>query len=334
MKKKRRSIFGTLIVVVMTLGLSVSQATAIELRFGHTGVQGGYIYLVGEKFKENIEKLSGGDIIVTVFPNSQLGGNAEMLGQCKKGSLDFYMSDYIAAAFGAKSGKPFFVGFSPFLYRDQEHLNKFVASTAFKEMMGAVENEAGIKWLGLLGDRSPRALTTRHKMVIMPDDLKGLKIRTPRIPSIMETFKGWGASISVLSVPELYNGLKQKMVDGQDNGIEWVTDFKLYEVQKYYIAIDYIRSALGVWLNMEKWNSLNPTQQEVINKSTLLTREWANPYLREKVILNGYELLRQKGVTVVIPPLKAWIESTQKVVNTLDGEMWPKGLYEKIQKIK
>lgn len=331
MKKTKQIVVMATVVVTMILFISTAQANALTLRFAHVAVAG-HMYQVGEKLIENIEELSGGEIKVQHFPASQLGNLPQMLGQLRKGTVDLFKSDY-GLIMIAKGGKPFIVGFSPYLYRDQAHFEKFVASALFKEMMGAVEKENGIKWIGLLGNRTPRALTTRHKMVLVPDDIKGIKIRVPKVSGIPESFEGWGASIGVVTAAEMYNALKQKVVDGQENGIEVVVDFKLYEVQKYYTAIDYVRSSEGLWMNTEKWNSLSSAHKEVIVNATKLTRVRANQSLREKM-LEWFDFCRDKGMTIVMPPMKPWIEASRKVIQELDGKVWPKGLYAKIQSIK
>ena len=332
MKNLKKGLLAVLLILSIALGLGTASANALTLRFAHVGTHGSLMFLVGEKLKENIETLSQGEIKVDVFPAGQLGNLPQMVGQVKKGSIDLF-KDHVGLSMIIKGGKDFGVIFAPYLFRDQEHLHKFIASPLFKDMMGKVEQENGIKCLGLIMDRAPRALTTRHKMALVPDDLKGLKIRAPKAPSIFQVFKIWGASPTVVAAPEMYNALKQKVVDGQDNGIDVVADWKLYEVQNYYTAIDYSRSAEVLWVNQQKWDSLSATHKEVIQKATERTAEWATQGLMSK-ILGSYWLAQERGMTIVMPPLKPWIDSSRKVLEELEGKMWSEGLYAKIQGIK
>jgi TRAP-type C4-dicarboxylate transport system substrate-binding protein len=92
-------------------------------------------------------------------------------------------------------------------------------------------------------------------------------------------------------------------------------------------------SAESLWINQKSWESLNAAQQEIIIKAAKVSRDWGNKELNTK-ILEWFELCRQKGMTIVMPPLDAWKKASQKIVADLDGKEWPKGLYDEIQKIK
>lgn len=256
----------------------------------------------------------------------------QLFGQLKKGAIDIFKTDVVVVSM-VGGGKGLAVLFAPYLFRDQDHFKKFCESPIFKGMMGELEKENGIKWIGLFGDRSPRGVSTRNKMVLVPDDLKGQKLRTPRVSIINKILTGWGASVAVVAVPELYSSLKQKVVDGQDNGIDAVDGFKLYEVQKYFTATDHVRSSEGLWMNQQKWDSLSPTHQEMIIEAAEVARAWVNEKLREKTFI-WFDRVREHGMTIVMPPLKPWIDASGKVIEEFDGKAWPKGLYKKIQNIK
>ena len=320
------------ITIILAFFLAISHANALTLRFAHVAVQGSYLYKVGEKLKENIEKISNGEIEVKVFPAGQLGNLPQMMGQLKKGSIDL-LKDHVGLTGIIEGGKDFFVIFAPYLFRDQAHLRKFMASSVFEDMMSKVEKANGIKSLGYIDSRAPRAISTRQKMVIVPDDLKGLKMRAPKVSAIPAIFKLWGASLAVVAAPEMYNALKQKVIDGQDNGIDIVADWKLYEVQKYFTAIDYSRAAECLWINQKKWDALRTSEQEAIKKATLATADWADGYFKD-VTQNAYNLCRDEGMVVVMPPLKPWYSSSEKVIKELDGKIWPAGLYQKIHNLK
>jgi len=287
---------------------------------------------VGVKFKESVEKLSGGDIQVDLFPGGQLGNLPQMFGQLKKGSIDLFKTDVVVASM-VGGAKGLSIMFAPYLFRDQAHFEKFCESQIFKEMMQELEEKNGIKWVGLLGDRSPRAITTRNKMVLVPDDLKGQKLRTPTVTAIDKVLIGWGASVAVVAVPEMYNAMKQKVVDGQDNGIEVVAGMKFWEVQKHYTATDHVRSSEGVWMNQKRWDSLTPIQRDVVLGAAKMAREFGNQRLQESTLL-WFDSSRDNGMTIVMPPLKPWIDASKKVIEDLDGKVWPKGLYARIQSIK
>ena len=332
MKKTKQIVFMATVVVTMILFISTAEAKALTLRFAYVAPIGTINHEVGEKFKESVEKLTGGEIKVNLFPGGQLGNLPQMFGQLKKGSIDLFKTDVVVASMvgGAKS---LCVLAAPYLFRGQAHFEKFCKSQLFKELASEIETKNGIRWIGLLADRSPRAVTTRNKMILVPDDLKGQKIRAPKATILSKVVKGWGASAAIVAVPEMYNAMKQKVVDGQENGLEIVDGMKLYEIQKYFTATDHMLSAECLWMNQKRWDSLNPTQQEVIVKAAKIAREYGNQRLKEATLM-WFDRCRENGMTIVMPPLKPWIDASKKVIEDLDGKEWPKGLYAKIQSIK
>ena len=328
---KKSGLFVVMINIVILL-CAFASSEALTLRFAHMGVHGSYLFQVGEQLRENIERYSNGEIDVKVFPAGQLGNLPQMMGQLKKGSIDL-LKDHVGLTGIIEGGKDFFIVFAPYLFEDQNHLRKFMASPIFDEMMRKVETANGIKSLGYICSRSPRAISTRQKMVLVPDDLKGLKMRAPKVSAIPEIFAMWGASLTVVAATEMYNALKQKVIDGQDNGIDIVADWKLYEVQNYYSAIDYSRAAECLWFNQQKWDSLTASQRDVIERASTATANWADEYFKS-VTLNAYLRCQDEGMTIVMPPLKPWHTSAEKVIEELDGKMWTGGLYDKIHKVR
>lgn len=321
----------TIISVQFLLSISELQA-AVTLRFAYIAPVGTINHEVGERFKHSVESLSKGGMTVNLFPGGQLGDLPQMFGQLKKGTIDLFKTDVgVSAMVGG--GKALGVVFAPYVFRDQGHFTRFCSSDVFKELMGEIEKLNGIKWGGLLADRSPRALTTRNKMVIVPDDCKGQKVRAPNVTSIDKIILAWGASVGVVSAGEMYYALKQKMVDGQENGIDIVYGMKLYEVQKHYTATDHVRSAEGLFVNQKSWDSLDASQQEIVGKAAQAARAWGNSKLNEETAM-WFDLCRQTGMTVVMPPLEPWIKASRKTIDELDGVEWPKGLYDKILAIK
>ena len=119
-----------------------------------------------------------------------------------------------------RGGKDFNALFAPYVFRDHGHFRAFIQSQTFRDMLAPVERDAGFKYVGYVSDRTPRQLTTANRKVLTPADMKGLKIRVPETPTILETMKAWGASPTPIPAAELYLAMKQGLVDGQDNGFD------------------------------------------------------------------------------------------------------------------
>jgi tripartite ATP-independent transporter DctP family solute receptor len=327
-----RHILIAVIIATITVMVGIVPASAETLKLAYVAPVGTINHEVGEQFKAQVENLSGGQIKVNLFPGGQLGNLPQLFGQLKKGAIDLFKTDVVVASL-VGGGKSLHVLAAPYLFRDQNHFETFCSSSLFKGLVKEIEEKNGVQWIGLLADRSPRAVTTRNKMVLTPDDIKDQKIRGPKATCLSKVVRGWGASVVILPASEIYTGLKQKVADGQENGLEVVHGMKLYEVQKYYTATDHMLSAESLWMNQQKWNALNADQKELIVKAAKMARDWGNRRLHEKT-LEWFDVCRANGMTIIMPPLKAWIEASQKVIADLDGNEWPEGLYSKIQSVK
>ena len=69
--------------------------------------------------------------------------------------------------------------------------------------------------------------------------MKGLKLRTPPIESIIEAMKALGANPVSIPYGDTYMALKTNVADGQENPLANIGDMKFFEVQKYMTMIDY-----------------------------------------------------------------------------------------------
>jgi len=49
--------------------------------------------IYAEKFAEEVERLSDGTMLISVYPNSVLGGDRELLESCKEGDIPFVVQN-------------------------------------------------------------------------------------------------------------------------------------------------------------------------------------------------------------------------------------------------
>jgi TRAP-type C4-dicarboxylate transport system substrate-binding protein len=198
-------------------------------------------------------------------------------------------------------------------------------------MIAETEKEAKIKYIGWVADRSPRLITTSSRKVIVPDDLKGLKLRVPLVKPIKIVMEAWGATPTPLSASEMYMAMKQGVVDGQDNGFDAIYGAKYYEVQKYVSPINYIRSGLTVVISDMVWKKLTPDEQQALLDAVQPTDEWASKR-NDEIVAKSIVGVKEKGMEILEPDLEAFMSSAAEIVKEkLDGDIWPAGLYEKVR---
>ncbi len=186
---------------------------------------------------------SSGRLSVTVFSNSQLGGDPEMLSQLRAGGIELLAAPSMTlSTLVPLSGLPS-VGFA-FQSYDQ-------VWAAMDGGVGDVVREAiaktGIVPMKRMWDNGFRQITSSSsRQLISVDDLKGFKIRVPVTALLTSLFSGLGALPSSISYSELYSALQTHIVEGQENPLAQVSTGKLYEVQKYCALSNHCWS--GYWV--------------------------------------------------------------------------------------
>ncbi|MDZ4280622.1 MAG: TRAP transporter substrate-binding protein [Hydrogenophaga sp.] len=287
---------------------------------------------IAERFAKEVADRTQGQLKIQSFGAGQLGNLPQNYAGLRTGQIDMMLADTGTLAL-ARDGKDFNALFAPYVFRDNAHFRAFIQSDTFRQMLAPVEQAAGFKYVGYVSDRPPRQLTTSNRKVMTPDDMKGLKVRVPETPAILEVMKGWGASPTPVPAAELYLAMKQGLVDGQDNGFDAIAGAKYFEVQKYAMKIDYIQSGLMVLMAADKWARLSPTQQKAMTDAAAATEQWASPMTWE-VAEKSIATIKASGMEVVEPDLAAFRRAADSITTGFDGQLWSKGTFEKIRAVK
>ncbi len=287
---------------------------------------------VAEKYGQIVAQKTNNQFQIKWFGGGQLGSLPQIIAGIKTGQVDMILCDLASLAI-AKGGKDFNIMFAPYAFRDQEHFRKVLASPVYKEMVNRVEKEGGFKYIGYVSDRAPRQITTSNRRVTKLEDLKGLKIRVPEIKIIMDVMKAWGAAPTPLAASELYTGLKQGVVEGQDNGFDSIAQSKYYEVQKYVIVVDYVRSGLIVLMAMDHWNKLKPEQKKAFEEAAVETEKWATKWTNDSVE-ESIDILKKNGMEIIHPDLGPFKKVAAEANKKFEGDLWEKGLFDKFQAVK
>jgi tripartite ATP-independent transporter DctP family solute receptor len=186
---------------------------------------------------------SGGRLNVTVFSNSQLGGDPEMLSQVRSGGIELLaVPSLTLSILVPMSGLPS-IGFA---FRSYDQVWAAMDGGVGEVVRDAI-GKAGIVPMKKVWDNGFRQITSSSSRQLNGvDDLKGFKIRVPVTALLTSLFSGLGALPSSISYNELYSALQTHIVEGQENPPAQVSTGKLYEVQKYCALSNHCWS--GYWI--------------------------------------------------------------------------------------
>jgi TRAP-type C4-dicarboxylate transport system substrate-binding protein len=79
-------------------------------------------------------------------------------------------------------------------------------------------------------------------------------------------FKNLGSNATPMSFSELFTGLQQKTVDGQENPASLIYASKFQEVQKYLSLTEHVYSFCANIMNQDFYNSLSDDQKAIVNE--------------------------------------------------------------------
>jgi TRAP-type transport system periplasmic protein len=240
-----------------------SQAAPLTMRFAHFAAEDHPANIAAKQFANNVEKRTGGGIKVNIFPNNALGGPPEQAQQVKLGTIDMGLPtqgqlDKYDTAFAAVM--------LPFIWDNPQHAFRVLDGPAMAWLAPLAEKQGLVllrNW-----EYGFRNVTNIVRPINTPDDVKGLKLRTPPELQIQASMEALGATVQAIAFPELYLALSQKVVDGEENPIAVIYFNKFYEVQKHLAITHHIYNNMIHTVGGMAWSKLNADQQAIFREES------------------------------------------------------------------
>jgi TRAP-type transport system periplasmic protein len=237
------------------------------------------------KLCELINKLSNGELNAQPFYQS-LGIEQQIATAVKSGSVD---GGFTATANLAPFTDAFMTFDLPLLYKnDRQAIETLENHPAGKKTIAQFEKDLGVKVLLLTSHTydsacSGKDLNMRNKQVRVPDDIKGMKLRTASAPAEVALLKAYGANPTPVPYAQVYTALQQGVVDGNAaTPITPAAAIKLYEVTKYYTAVGFGFNILPIYMNQKKFDSLSASQKKAILDAAAEVKPQAGKWARDK----------------------------------------------------
>jgi tripartite ATP-independent transporter DctP family solute receptor len=157
----------------------------------------------------------------------------------------------------------------PYLVKDREHMKRIEKEIFWPTMAPAAEAK-GYKIIGVW-ENGFRHITNNVRPIVKPEDLKGLKLRTPKGAWRVKMFQAYGANPSPMAFSEVFTALKTGVMDGQENPFAQIYSAKFQEVQKYLSLTGHVYTPAYLLVGKDRWGQLPEdvrTQIEAIAMET------------------------------------------------------------------
>jgi C4-dicarboxylate-binding protein DctP len=285
-----------LVLVLFVAGLGFAQSTSgkvYTLKIGHASSTESTRHKALLDFKKYVEEKSADRIKVELYPSAQLGNESDMIEAVKMGTLE----GFVGGVFDAQTPKLNLI-LMPFFFASQQDLMKIAHSEVGAMIMKSAE-AYGLKMLAF-GDGGSRHFTNNVRPIKTPVDMKGLKMRTPPIESIIKCMEALGASPVSIPYGDVYMALKTGVADGEENPLANIGDMKFYEVQKYLTLIDYQFHPEPFDFCLTWYNALPADLQQILQDGAWLYTDKQNE-LRRDMNDYYYNMIVKGGVQVYKP---------------------------------
>ena len=296
------------------LGMASAQAAQLELKLGHNGNPGSLFEACANEFAKRVNPKLGDKAKVIVFGAAQLGKDEEMLKKIKLGTAQLALNSSIMAS----KVQEFGVFDMPYLVKDRAHMKK-IADEVFWPMLAPAAEKKGYKVLALW-ENGFRHITNNVRPIVKPEDLNGIKLRTPSSIWRVRMFKTYGANPSPLPFGEVFVALKTGTFDGQENPFAQIVSARLQEVQKYLTLSGHVYSPAYIVADASKWKKVPADVAKIVEETARETTDWVYDYAA-KLDKKLLQELKDGGIEINEADKKAFIAASGPVYDEFDTKV-------------
>ena len=291
--------FKTLLVSAATAALLSGAAMAqdVTLRLAHFAAETHPGHIAAQSFAKAVAERTEGAIAVELYPANQLGSPPEQLEQTILGAIEMNLPTQGGLD---KYEKAFGTVMTPFAFSSYDHAHA-VLDGPFSDWAGPKLEEQGLVLLSNW-EYGFRNITNSKHPINTPEDVAGLKLRTPPELQIVAALEGLGATTTQIAFPELPNALNQRVVDGQENPIGVIYHYKLNDFQENLALTRHVYNSMVHVINKDVFDRLTEEQQTILREES----KKAGDMMRAAVIAQEEEeiaALEAAGMAVTRPDL-------------------------------
>ncbi|TGG93496.1 TRAP transporter substrate-binding protein [Natronospirillum operosum] len=320
----RKALRGTLMTAaVAALSLSSAQANTLTMAYAQNSQP---VIDALHLLADLIEEKTDGEVTVNIYPDSQLGGERELVELMQAGAVDITkvsagLMDSFSSIYGVFS--------MPYLFDDTEHFYRVMDDP---EIVGPVFESTADQGFVAMGyyDSGSRNFYMRNQPVQTVEDLEGKRIRVMQSETAIEMMQLLGAIPVAMGQSEVYTSIQQGILDGAENNEFAITVARHGEVAKHYSYDMHTRIPDIVLIGTSTLESLTEEQRVAVEEAMAESIEFQKEAWSEAVAEARQQSEEEFGVTFYDVDLEPFQEAVQPMYEDLRSRPAHFELYEQI----
>ena len=301
----------------LALGLALSgcgEGGPLELKLAHAAPPEAMIAVAAAEFARVANERLEGRATVVVYGAGQLGDDRDALQKLKLGTLDLALPSTVMSA-----EVPAFALFDmPYIVDDREHMRRIEEEIFWPDLAPRAEDR-GYRVLALW-ENGFRHITNSVRPIVSPQDLAGIKIRTPNSPWRVSLFRALGANPSPMAFSEVFLALQTGLMDGQENPLTNIQNASFDEVQRYLSLTRHLYSPAYLTVGVEQWARIPADVRAIVEEVARETQAFVFERARE-LDARILDELREGGMEVnEVDPL-LFVGASRAVYDEFDARV-------------
>lgn len=288
----KRLFIKTVLATVALAACGFAAAQERSFKFALQNPKGHPLEIGAQKFAELVAAKSGGKMKVNVFPGGTLGGDAANVSALQGGTIEFVQ---LNSGILASQVKAFEVYDFPFIFANAKEADA-VVDGPFGQKLHAMLADKGIVGLAYV-ELGFRNITNSKRAINTVEDIAGLKLRVIPNAINVDWVKALGANPTPMAFPEVYAGLEQKAIDGQENPLSVILANKFYEVQKNLAVTNHQYNPQSIIFSKKVWDTLPEADRKLLKDAAVEASAYQRKVNRDKSA-DDLQELKKAGMQV------------------------------------
>ena len=251
-------------VALAVPGIGRAQSAPIRLVLSHHLPVSHLGHKTAESFAARVKDGTSGQVTIDIRPASQLFNLRTSAEALQLGTLDMCWSDL-----GTLANWQPQLGFIslPFLFNDFDHVKRVMYGPTGEQVSKVAKDALGVEILSL-GASGFRVFLSK-KPIQHADDVRGIKLRVPEIPTWVEMAKAMGANPTPIPAGEMYTALQTGVIDAIEVPPDYIYTARIYEVAGFVTRTHHIFTEVSLMASAKKMATLPSDVQKLIRQAAV-----------------------------------------------------------------